>query len=456
MSLTAISPVDGRYAAQTEDLSTIMSEYGLMYFRLLVEVRWLQQLSELPEISEVPPFSDNANQFLDDIIEHFNLHQAEKIKGIEATTNHDVKAIEYYLKSCVEKNIELNKVKEYIHFSCTSEDINNLSYALMLKTAQTEILLPLMAKLIVVLVDYSHDFADVAMLARTHGQPASPTTLGKEFANIAARLMRQKKQFMQIDFLGKMNGAVGNYNAHFVSYPHIDWPQVAKNFIEQKLQLSWNPYTTQIEPHDYMAELFSCLARFNTILLDCCRDIWAYISLGYFSQKMKAGEVGSSTMPHKVNPIDFENAEGNLGLANAILEHLANKLPISRWQRDLSDSTVLRSVGVGMAHAVIAYKACLRGLGKLQLAEDKIAADLHANWEVLAEAIQTVMRRYHVAEPYEKLKTLTRGKTINPETLANFIDKLDIPQQAKIALKQLTPATYIGNAHLQAKKIENE
>lgn len=452
-SLTAVSPVDGRYGSRTSALRPIFSEYGLIRNRVLVEVRWLQRLAAHNGISEVAPFSDTANAALNELAENFQLEHAERVKEFERTTNHDVKAVEYLLKEQAQKLPELAKVTEFIHFACTSEDINNLSHALMLREGRDDVLLPLMRKLAESLRALSVEFADVPMLSRTHGQPASPTTLGKEFANVVYRLERQIAQVAAIPLLGKMNGAVGNYNAHLSAYPEIDWEANAREFIEGDLGLSFNPYTTQIEPHDYIAELFDAVARFNTILIDFDRDVWGYISLGYFKQKTVAGEIGSSTMPHKVNPIDFENSEGNLGIANAIFQHLASKLPISRWQRDLTDSTVLRNLGVGIAHSVIAYEATLKGIGKLELNAAKIAEDLDHCWEVLAEPVQTVMRRYGIENPYEKLKDLTRGKGISAEALQTFIETLDLPEEAKVQLRALTPANYIGSAVAQAKRV---
>ncbi len=452
-SLTAVSPVDGRYGSRTTALRPIFSEYGLIRNRVLVEVRWLQRLAAHPSIAEVAPFSETANAALNKLAEDFQLEHAERVKEFERTTNHDVKAVEYLLKEQAQKLPELQKVTEFIHFACTSEDINNLSHALMLREGRDDVLLPLMRQLAASLRELSVEFADVPMLSRTHGQPASPTTLGKEFANVVYRLERQIEQVAAIPLLGKINGAVGNYNAHLSAYPDIDWEANAKEFIEGDLGLTFNPYTTQIEPHDYIAELFDAVARFNTILIDFDRDVWGYISLGYFKQKTVEGEIGSSTMPHKVNPIDFENSEGNLGIANAIFQHLASKLPISRWQRDLTDSTVLRNLGVGMAHSVIAYEATLKGVGKLEVNPQKIAEDLDNCWEVLAEPVQTVMRRYGIENPYEKLKDLTRGKGISAEALQVFIETLDLPEEAKVQLRALTPANYIGNAVAQAKRI---
>ncbi|MHA6477482.1 adenylosuccinate lyase [Stutzerimonas sp. KH-1] len=452
-SLTAVSPVDGRYAGKTSALRPIFSEFGLIRCRVQVEVRWLQRLAAHPGIPEVAPFSTEANALLNQLAEDFQQEHAERVKEFERTTNHDVKAVEYLLKEQAKQLPELAKVNEFIHFACTSEDINNLSHALMLREGRDTVLLPLMRQLADAIRGLAVQFADVPMLSRTHGQPASPTTLGKELANVVYRLERQIAQVAAVPLLGKINGAVGNYNAHLSAYPDVDWEANAREFIEGDLGLSWNPYTTQIEPHDYIAELFDAIARFNTILIDFDRDVWGYISLGYFKQKTVAGEIGSSTMPHKVNPIDFENSEGNLGIANALFQHLASKLPISRWQRDLTDSTVLRNLGVGFAHSVIAYEASLKGIGKLELNAARIAEDLDACWEVLAEPVQTVMRRYAVENAYEKLKDLTRGKGITPDALQAFIDGLDIPADAKAELRKLTPASYIGNAAAQAKRI---
>ncbi|AKX44574.1 adenylosuccinate lyase [Thiopseudomonas alkaliphila] len=452
-SLTAVSPVDGRYGSRTAALRPIFSEYGLIRNRVLVEVRWLQRLAAHQGITEVAPFSEQANALLNQLAENFELQHAERVKEFERTTNHDVKAVEYLLKEQAQQLPELAKISEFIHFACTSEDINNLSHALMLREGRDQVVLPLMQQVADKLRELAHEFAEVPMLSRTHGQPASPTTLGKELANVVYRLERQIEQIKAIPLLGKINGAVGNYNAHLSAYADIDWEANAKDFIENDLGLSWNPYTTQIEPHDYIAELFDAVARFNTILIDLDRDIWGYISIGYFKQKTVAGEIGSSTMPHKVNPIDFENSEGNLGIANAIFQHLASKLPVSRWQRDLTDSTVLRNLGVGFGHSIIAYEATLKGLGKLELNAPRLAEDLDNCWEVLAEPVQTVMRRYGIENPYEKLKDLTRGKGITPDALLAFIDTLELPEQAKQELRQLTPSNYIGNAITQAKRI---
>ncbi|GAB2898294.1 adenylosuccinate lyase [Microbulbifer echini] len=451
-ALTAVSPIDGRYESKTAPLREIFSEYGLIRARVEVEVRWLQKLSAHSEISEVQPFDKTAIQLLDSIVADFSLADAERIKEIERTTNHDVKAVEYFLKEKISGNAQLEKVSEFVHFACTSEDINNLSHALMLRAGRDDVMLPAMNALVGKIAALAQDFADVPMLSRTHGQTASPTTVGKELANVAARLRRQISQIQAVPLLGKINGAVGNYNAHLSAYPSIDWEKNAEEFITS-LGLTWNPYTTQIEPHDYIAELFDAIARFNTILVDFDRDIWGYISLGYFKQKVVAGEVGSSTMPHKVNPIDFENSEGNLGLANAVFQHLAAKLPVSRWQRDLTDSTVLRNMGVGAGYSAIAYAATMKGLGKLQINLERLAEDLDNSWEVLAEPVQTVMRRYNIEKPYEKLKDLTRGQGITQETLKVFIENLEIPAEAKSTLLEMTPASYIGNATEQARKI---
>jgi adenylosuccinate lyase len=450
--LTAISPVDGRYGAKTTDLRPIFSEFGLIRYRVLVEIRWLQTLSRHPGIPEVPVFSVDADRLLDDLAEQFGVEDAQRIKEIERTTNHDVKAVEYFLKERVAAHPQLQAASEFIHFACTSEDINNLAHGLMLSAGREQILLPEMDAVIAAVRELAHRYADQPMLSRTHGQPATPTTLGKEMANLVHRLRIQRDRVAGVTLLGKMNGAVGHYNAHRVAYPDVDWPGLTADFV-RALGLAWNSYTTQIEPHDYMAELFDALARFNTILIDLSRDLWGYISLGYFKQRTVAGEVGSSTMPHKVNPIDFENAEGNLGIANAILRHLAEKLPISRWQRDLTDSTVLRNLGVGVAHTSIALQSLLRGMGKLEADPRRMAADLDANWEVLAEPIQTMMRRYAVDRPYERLKELTRGHRIGPEALKVFIDGLEIPEGAKAELKALTPATYLGEAPRLAREI---
>jgi len=446
--LTAISPIDGRYASKTAALRPLVSEYGLIRHRVIVEVEWLQALAAEPAITEVPALSDAAARALSHIALQFNEAAAARIKAIESVTNHDVKAVEYYIKEQLADQPELAGISEFVHFACTSEDINNLAYALMLRSARDEVILPAVDRLIEQLRQQAQAHADVAMLARTHGQPASPTTLGKEFANMTARLQRQRAQIAAVPVLGKINGAVGNFNAHLSAYPEVDWPALAKRYIDN-LGLEYNPYTTQIEPHDGIAELFDAIARLNTVGIDVVRDLWGYIAFGYFRQHLVEGEVGSSTMPHKVNPIDFENAEGNFGIANAIFDHLARKLPVSRWQRDLTDSTVLRNIGVGFAHSLISYEAALRGLGKLAVNRPRIDEDLNANWEVLAEAIQTVMRRYGIAEPYEKLKALTRGKRVDQAGLQAFVDSLELPEAAKAELRALTPARYTGlAAHL--------
>ncbi|WP_299178425.1 adenylosuccinate lyase [uncultured Neptuniibacter sp.] len=450
-ALTAVSPVDGRYGSKTADLRDVFSEYGLIRFRVEVEVRWLQKLASHSQITEVPALSTDANALLNSIVDNFGPADAQAVKDIERTTNHDVKAVEYFIKDKFKDNAELMAINEFVHFACTSEDINNLSHALMLKNG-LDVVLPQMQQVTDEIAQLGRDFAEQPMLSRTHGQTASPTTVGKEMANVAYRMQRQIKQLESVELLGKINGAVGNYNAHLSAYPDVDWEINAKDFVES-LGLSWNPYTTQIEPHDYIAELFDAVARFNTILIDFDRDIWGYISQAYFKQKTIAGEVGSSTMPHKVNPIDFENSEGNLGIANAIMSHLAQKLPISRWQRDLTDSTVLRNMGVGFGYSLIAYQSSLKGISKLELNPTQLNEDLENAWEVLAEPIQTVMRRYAIEEPYEKLKALTRGQDMSKETILAFVDTLDMPEEAKQALKELTPHTYIGNAVAQAKKI---
>jgi adenylosuccinate lyase len=450
--LTAISPIDGRYAGKTAQLRPIFSEYGLIYHRVLVEIRWLQALSTHPGITEVPEFSASATTLLESIITGFNETSAQRIKDIEKTTNHDVKAVEYFLKESVADSEELNKISEFFHFACTSEDINNLSHALMLKSGRDQVLVPAINQVIDSIRHLAHQHSNVAMLSRTHGQAATPTTLGKEMANVVYRLQRQVTQMNKLNMLGKLNGAVGNYNAHLAAYPDLDWPEMSKQFIES-LGIRHNPYTTQIEPHDYVAELFDAMCRCNNILIDFSRDIWSYISIGYFKQQTIAGEVGSSTMPHKVNPIDFENAEGNLGIANAILGHLAQKLPISRWQRDLTDSTVLRNFGSGFAYTLIAIDSLQRGISKLEVNQQAIADDLNQNWEVLAEPIQTIMRRYGVEQPYEKLKALTRGQKIDAQVISEFVSQLDIPDTAKQQLIDMTPGSYIGNADKQANDI---
>ncbi|MFT4574186.1 MAG: adenylosuccinate lyase [Marinomonas primoryensis] len=453
-SLNAISPIDGRYGSKTDVLRRSVSEYGLLRMRVIVEVRWLQALAKHPQIIEVPALSNEASAFLDQLANNFSEADAQAIKDIEKTTNHDVKAVEYFIKNKMADNVELAAVSEFVHFACTSEDINNLSHGLMLREALEEGIVPELKNIITAIQDLAIEHAEQPMLSRTHGQTASPSTVGKEMANVAARLSRQLTQIEKIEFLGKINGAVGNYNAHLCAYPDVDWQAHAEAFVTS-LGLTWNPYTTQIEPHDYIAELFDAMCRFNTILLDFDRDVWGYISMGFFKQKTIAGEIGSSTMPHKVNPIDFENSEGNLGIANAIMGHLSAKLPISRWQRDLTDSTALRNLGVGLAHSLIAYQSTLKGISKLEINAPRLNADLDAAWEVLAEPIQTVMRRYGIESPYEKLKELTRGRTIDQATIEAFVETLDMPEQAKAELKALTPGTYIGNAVAQAKAIRN-
>lgn len=450
--LTALSPLDGRYAAKVEALRPIFSEYGLMHRRVLVEAQWLIALGEEKAIKEVRPFSAASRHALTTLASEFSLQDAERVKAIEAKTNHDVKAIEYFIKEKIGSNPELATAKEFVHFACTSEDINNLSYSLMLRDARDGVLLPMLDKTITTLRTLAHALAGQAMLSRTHGQTASPTTLGKEIANVVVRLQRQRAQIANVQLLGKINGAVGNYNAHVVAYPDVDWNALSKAFVES-LGLMWNEHTTQIEPHDCIAELCDAMRRANIVLIDLCRDIWGYISLGYFKQQLKAGEVGSSTMPHKVNPIDFENAEGNLGIANALLSHFAEKLPLSRWQRDLTDSTVLRALGTAFGHTQIALESLARGLAKLNPDPVKLAADLDANWEVLAEAVQTVMRRYGLPEPYEQLKSLTRGQGITRESLQAFIRGLALPDDAKKRLLALTPASYIGLASDLASSI---
>jgi adenylosuccinate lyase len=452
MALTHLSPIDGRYADKVEPLRSILSEFGLIRYRVLVEVRWLQALAAELKITEVPPLSAGARDTLERIFTGFSVEDAERVKTIERTTNHDVKAVEYFLKEKITGHAELEAVSEFIHFACTSEDINNLAYGLMIREASDTVLMPEMHKVIGAIGQKAQDYAAQPMLSRTHGQPATPSTMGKEFANVAVRLARQARQAEAVEILGKINGAVGNYNAHQVAYPEIDWPAFSRSFVES-LGLVFNPYTTQIEPHDYLAEIFHALSRFNTVLMDFDRDVWGYISLGFFKQKTVAGEVGSSTMPHKVNPIDFENSEGNLGLANAVFSHLAEKLPISRWQRDLTDSTVLRNIGVGMAHSLIALQATLKGISKLEINSDALEADLTANPEVLAEPIQTVMRRYGIEKPYEKLKDLTRGQRIDSDSLTAFIHQLEIPESARQQLLELSPRDYTGYAELLARSI---
>lgn len=452
--LTAISPVDGRYGPRLDNLKEIFSEFGLIKNRVKVEVFWLRMLANHPGFPEIPKLSSDAEQYLFKLVDEFTLEMALRVKEIERTTNHDVKAVEYLIKEHFADNEELLAIAEFVHFACTSEDINNLAYALMLKDAREFVIIPEMDKLINRLVEMSVEMADISMMARTHGQPASPTTAGKEWANVAYRLQRQAKQLMNVQIMGKINGATGNYNAHLASYPDVNWYELSETFV-QSLGLLWNPYTTQIEPHDYIAEYFHAMSRFNTIVIDFDRDVWSYISVGFFKQKTIAGEIGSSAMPHKVNPIDFENSEGNLGMANAIFEHLAMKLPISRWQRDLTDSTVLRNLGVGVAHTIISLQSTMKGLSKLEVNAQAMADDLDRNWEVLAEAIQTVMRRYGFDKPYEKLKDLTRGQRVNKEIMQNFVDSLEgLPEEAKQELRDMTPASYIGNAASQAKNIE--
>ncbi|MDW8323899.1 MAG: adenylosuccinate lyase [Burkholderiales bacterium] len=451
--LTALSPLDGRYRRITARLAPYFSEFGLIRYRVYVEIEWLKHLSAEPAIAEVPPFSPSTLAELDQLAAQFTPADAERVKAIERVTNHDVKAVEYFLKERLAENVEVMRVKEFIHFACTSEDINNLAHALMLRDALAQVLMPTLERLRDRLTALAVELAELPMLARTHGQPATPTTLGKELANLVWRLERARARVAAVEPMGKMNGAVGNYNAHLVAYPEVDWEGLARRFVEG-LGLVFNPYTTQIEPHDYMAELFDALARVNTLLIDLDRDLWSYISLGYFRQKVAPQEVGSSTMPHKVNPIDFENSEGNLGVANALLRHLAEKLPISRLQRDLTDSTVLRNMGAALGHALIGYESCLRGLDKLAADPQRLAQDLEANWEVLAEPIQTVMRRYGVENPYEQLKALTRGRTgLTREELAAFIHTLPIPEAARERLLALTPATYTGKAAELARRI---
>ncbi|MCO5400069.1 adenylosuccinate lyase [Ralstonia soli] len=451
-ALTALSPIDGRYAAKADPLREWLSEAAFMRNRVKVEVHWLIALSQAG-LAEIPRFSAAAEQALLALVENFSEADAARIKEIEAVTNHDVKAVEYWMKERVKGNAELEAASEFIHFACTSEDINNTSHGMMLKGARDTVIVPSLRRVQARLVELSHANADVPMLSRTHGQPASPTTLGKEMANVAARLDRAIRRIEAVELLGKMNGAVGNYNAHLSAYPTLDWEAFSKNVIETRLGLTFNPYTIQIEPHDYMAELFDAVARANTIILDLDRDVWGYISQGYFKQKTKAGEIGSSTMPHKVNPIDFENSEGNVGLANAVLRHLSEKLPVSRWQRDLTDSTVLRNIGVAFGYSLLAYDACLRGLGKLETNPSRLAEDLDNCWEVLAEPVQTVMRRYGIANPYEQLKELTRGKGISREALREFIGTLAIPEEARKLLLDMTPGSYTGKAAELARRI---
>ncbi|CAJ2653314.1 adenylosuccinate lyase-like [Trifolium pratense] len=454
-TLTTLSPLDGRYREKVKDLAPIMGEYGLNYYRVIVEIKWLLKLSEISEIVEVPAFSDDAKAYLQGLIDDFSVNDVTEIKNFERITNHDVKAVEYFLKQKCQSNAEIAKVLEFFHFACTSEDINNLAHALMLKEAMNSVIFPVMDKIIKALCTMAKDNAHISMLSRTHGQPASPTTLGKEMAIFAVRLSRERKELSQVEILGKFAGAVGNYNAHLSAYPDVNWPGIAQEFV-QSLGLSFNPYVAQIETHDYMAKIFHSFIQFNNILIDFDRDVWGYISLGYFKQITKAGEIGSSTMPHKVNPIDFENSEGNLGVANGGFSHLSMKLPISRWQRDLTDSTVLRNMGVNFGYSLLAYKSTLQGIGKLQVNEARLSEDLDQCWEVLAEPIQTVMRRYGVPEPYEKLKALTRGKAITKESIRDFIEGLDIPHDAKTYLLKLTPHTYVGSAVELARTVEHE
>jgi adenylosuccinate lyase len=451
-TLTAISPIDGRYASKVDALRPIASEFGLMRARVEVELAWIKSLASHPQIDEVAPLSEQAIAEIDAIVTDFSEDDGQRVKAIERTTNHDVKAIEYFIKEQFDNNPELRSISEFVHFACTSEDINNLSYSLMLTRMRDDVLQPTMRQIIDLLRSKANEWASHPMLSRTHGQSASPTTVGKELANVVARMERQLTQFEAVQLLGKLNGAVGNYNAHLSAYPDVDWAAHAESVIIH-LGLTFNPYTTQIEPHDCIAEYFDALKRFNTILMDLNRDLWSYISLDYFKQKTVAGEVGSSTMPHKVNPIDFENSEGNLGLANAVLEHLSAKLPVSRWQRDLTDSTVLRNVGVGAAHALIAYESSLKGLNKLEINLAVITDDLAKRWEVLAEPVQTVMRRYGIEKPYEQLKELTRGKPIDEESLRAFINQLEIPDEAKQALLEMTPLSYTGTAEAQARAV---
>jgi len=453
-SLTALSSVDGRYAGRSKSLRSFCSEFGLIHRRVIVEIRWFEALSAHPGIPELPPLSEEASAFLEGLVIDFDLHEAEHIKEIESVTNHDVKAVEYYLKEQFAELPELATLSEFLHFACTSEDINNLSYALMLRDVHEEVMQHGFAQIDAALAELAGALASQPMLSHTHGQTASPTTLGKEIANSLFRLRRQARLMADQEFLGKINGAVGNFNAHMAACPEVDWPSLAEEFVES-LGLDWNPYTTQIEPHDWMAELFQSLARYHTILIDLCRDIWAYISIGYFGQKTVEGEIGSSTMPHKVNPIDFENAEGNLGVANALLDHLSAKLPISRWQRDLTDSTVLRVIGTAYGHSLVASSSLLKGLEKLEVNIERLNHDLEASWEVLAEPIQTVMRRHGIENPYEQLKSLTRGKRITAEDLANFIRTLDIPEDARDSLLKLTPGEYTGNASGMAQAVDD-
>ncbi|KAB1217782.1 Adenylosuccinate lyase [Morella rubra] len=452
-SLTALSPLDGRYWGKVKDLAPYMSEYGLIYFRVLVEIKWLLKLSQIPEVTEVPNFSEEAQSYLQGLIDGFSMNDALEVKNIEKVTNHDVKAVEYFLKQKCQSHPEMAKVLEFFHFACTSEDVNNLAHALMLKEAMNTAIFPVMDDLIKAICNMAKANAHIPMLSRTHGQPASPTTLGKEMAVFAVRLSRERRDISEVEIMGKFAGAVGNYNAHLAAYPDVKWPQIAEEFVKS-LGLSFNPYITQIETHDYMAKLFHAIIQFNNIVIDFDRDLWGYISLGYFKQITKAGEIGSSTMPHKVNPIDFENSEGNLGVAAGVLSHLSMKLPISRWQRDLTDSTVLRNMGVGLGHSILAYKSTLQGITKLQVNEARLNEDLNHSWEVLAEPIQTVMRRYGVPEPYEKLKELTRGRAVTKERMTEFIGGLELPIEAKTHLLKLTPHTYVGAAVELARTVD--
>ena len=456
-TLTAINPIDGRYGDKTAELRPYFSEFGLIYYRVYVEIRWFQFLASQQKIKELPALGDEENNFLEKLIVDFDETEAAIVKSNEATTNHDVKAVEYYLKSkFVGSGISsLQKNIEFIHFACTSEDINNLSHALMLKDGRDNVLRPMMDELNQKLAEFARDYANLPMLSRTHGQTATPTTLGKEFANVVARLRRQVKQLGAVQIMGKINGAVGNLNAHQVTYPDLDWLAMSEQFVSS-LGITWNPYTTQIEPHDYMAEMFQAMSRFNTILIDFNRDIWSYISIGYFKQRKVEGETGSSTMPHKVNPIDFENSEGNLGIANAIFGHLSEKLPISRWQRDLTDSTVLRNMGTGLAYSLLSYKSTLKGLGKLEINPSALAEDLNRSWEILAEPIQTIMRRHGVEEPYEKLKELTRGQSLKQESIEQMLETLDIPESARALIRELTPMNYTGLASELVEKLLDE
>ncbi|WP_395479859.1 adenylosuccinate lyase [Candidatus Curculioniphilus buchneri] len=451
--LTAISPIDGRYGEILNPLRTIFSEYALLKFRVQIEVYWLKKLSSCDAIRELPPFDDKTTKYLDNIVKNFSMQDAERIKNIECVINHDVKAVEYFLKEKIIDFPTLKTVSEFVHFACTSEDINNLAYALMLSTARQVILLPEWRKIIKCIKMLAKRYRDIPLLSRTHGQPATPSTLGKEMANVAYRMIRQFNQLKKVEILGKINGAVGNYNAHMVAYPEVNWHSFSEEFVSN-LGILWNPFTTQIEPHDYIAEIFDCIMRFNTIVIDFNHDVWGYIALNYFKQHTVSREVGSSTMPHKVNPIDFENAEGNLGLANAIMKHLSAKLPISRWQRDLTDSTVLRNLGIGIGYSLIAYRSTLKGISKLEVNQEHMLKELNHNWEILSEPIQTVMRRYGIEKPYETLKSLTHGKCLNAETMKMIIDSLPLPEEAKVRLKMLTPSKYIGRASIMVDELK--